>query len=492
MNTGVLCLRSFCCLLISIVFCAGTLVYAREPDPDQEQRRQAWAKLTEEQKARRDHFEAGIGQERQRLKEAQQLYEQIMTQELMRCEEEQKQAAVQKKEVRLKRKADERQQRKAQLAEELKTKEAQKAQIVKISESTTQQLVAKQQESIRKQRDYRQKIKDAQVKQAAQINAALDKKETERTGLEKDIRDKKKELASTQEVQRQRRIQQQEQAAKDREQKRKERIEARKQAWKKLRLARSEKRAATRQEAAKQSQPAKEKEQIKPPVAMEQAVPAATSVKEQETAFLAEQKEKEHRLKEEEKNQARQAHEEAAQQRELQKQARLKEQQARKEEELRIVRESQQALPKQKTKPKRAKQAEQKAQPPSVQKPVPESAQQPQPSPEQVLQKRADDLKVYASQIKKELIDQESSQLRSPASYDPDDSEKIAQESVRPARRHAGSHPMATKEELARKQAMERSFRDESQRIPRRRPGRERAVNNALDKIDSWLEENFW
>ena len=109
-----------------------------------------------------------------------------------------------------------------------------------------------------------------------------------------------------------------------------------------------------------------------------------------------------------------------------------------------------------------------------------------------MLQKRADNLKLYATQIKKELIDQESSQLKSPASYDTEDTEKIAQESVRPARRSAGSQPPATQDDLARKQAMERSFRDEGQRTPRRRPGRERAVNNALDKIDSWLEENLW
>jgi hypothetical protein len=292
---------------------------------------------------------------------------------------------------------------------------------------------------------------------------------------------------------RQKRIQQQEQAAKDREQKRKEQIEARKQ--------------AARQEAAKQAQPVNEKELTKH-AAVERAAPAQLSVEAQEAAFLAEQKEKERKLKEEEKDRARLAREETVRQREMQKQARLKEQQARKEEELRIVRESQQALSKQNTRSKHARQApektklqaEQKAQPP-VQKPALETSpvskekelvQQPQLSQEQVLQKRSDNLKVYATQIKKELIDQESSQLRSPDSYDPDVAEKIAQESVRPARRLAGSHPVATQDELARKQAMERSFRDESQRTPRRRPSRERAVNNALDKIDFWLEENLW
>ena len=92
MNAGVQWLRFFRCLVISSVLCAGTCVYARVSDPDLEQRRQAWASLTSEQKTRRENLKSGIEQERQRLKDAQQLYDQVMTQELQRCEEEQKQA----------------------------------------------------------------------------------------------------------------------------------------------------------------------------------------------------------------------------------------------------------------------------------------------------------------------------------------------------------------------------------------------------------------
>jgi hypothetical protein len=449
-------LAGFLCIWMTgaVLSSPGPDIRHEQAKKDLEDRHKAWAKILKEQKTRRNHLTAEIEQQRKRVKEAKRLYEQILCFEYKQYED------------------------------------AERARMKQIEQSRKAQEKQKQ----------------------AQLAKQLSEKEVEREKLKNDLQAKKKQLTEADEARRSKDRQARDQERMKKEGELKERIEARRDARAKLRLARLEKNTAGRAEDKKAQAPRpQEKDEASRIAAMDKSLAALSeaghvpgSLKEQESSFLAEQKNKENQLREEEKKRVQAAREEAASLRERRKQERLKEQQARKEEELRIVQESRRMRQKasKKSQPgpeEKPKPAEQKEQPvtavqTALQQPMqPESSAQ-QLTPEQLRQRQADALKTYASQIKGELIDRESSKIRSPDTYDSEQVYEAPQAKARPATRIIKSNPRATEQEMIRKEAMESSFKEEDMRKPLRRPGpsRDRAIKNKLDKMDAWLEDNLW
>jgi len=394
------------------------------------------------------------------------------------------------------------------LQEELNKKQAEKKELAEKLEAAKQRLVQKKQEALLKEEESARAAEAARrvivEQKLAELREELNKKEAQN-----------KELAEKLEAVTKRLAQQKEEIRQSKEKKRQERIIANKG----ITPQRGDKSPVdTAIKVSEAKKPIKDKEENEQPRAVAQKhedqikvasmpdqeqPPETESLRDKEAAFMAEQKEKQRKLKEEERKRIQLERAEAIALKEKKRQEHLKEQQAKKEEELRIVRESQPASSKPATQPKPEKLSRQPIRktieeppaskppplPPAVVKETPMSDMGAEKTPtlEERRQRQSNELKDYASEIKRQLIEEESSKIRSNGVYEQEYDQKRGP--------HAGS-TVYRDDGIRQKQMIEDSFYEDAPREvkekPRRKSDRNREIKNRLDQIDAWLEENLW
>ena len=204
-------------------------------------------------------------------------------------------------------------------------------------------------------------------------------------------------------------------------------------------------------------------------------LPGQVSIGDQESAFRAELKEKEQRLQDEEKKRVQLDREESSELRNRQRLKRLKEQQMKRVSQPQAIQKP--AV----VQPLAVKQSLAYA-PSDTKAPV---VEQEGKTTQQFRQGQSDALQEYAVDIKKKLIEQESSKIQNPEFDKPSGVDDMYKQQVSQPAARTKITPVNSGEDAGRQSSPAPKTRQQSSQ-------RSKKISNKLDQMNSWFEENLW